>query len=117
MEKQIIITVESLLWVLGIIITLGGATAVISRWTSPYRKLKEDVKAKVDRVDFDNLKAEVVKLKNYQNTDHEAQQKAEKGNEIMYKCVLALIDHELTNNSIDKLKKAKDEMQNYLIEK
>ena len=33
------------------------------------------------------------------------------------KCTLALIDHEITGNSIDKLKTVKSEMQSFLIEK
>ena len=90
------------------IVTIGGATAVISRWTSPYNTLKAEI---------DSLKAEVSTLKGYQNNDHKELQKVEIGIEKLCKCTLAITDHELTGNSVDKLRAAKDEMQDYLIEK
>lgn len=90
------------------IVTIGGATAVISRWTSPYKTLKAEI---------DSLKAEVSTLKGYQNNDHKELQKVEIGIEKLCKCTLAITDHELTGNSVDKLRAAKDEMQDYLIEK
>lgn len=108
MENQIIITVEGVLWFCGAIIAIGGATAVISRWVSPFRKLKTEV---------ENLKTEFNTLKGYQNADHKELQKIETGTEKICKCVLAITDHELTGNSVDKLRKAKDEMQDFLIEK
>ena len=40
-----------------------------------------------------------------------------KSNQMLCKSMLALLDHEITKNSIEKLKKVKTEMQNYLIEK
>lgn len=108
MENQIIITVEGILWFCGAIAIIGGATAVIYRWLSPFRKLSERVGA---------LETEFNTLKGYQNADHKELQKIETGTEKICKCVLAITDHELTGNSVDKLRKAKDEMQDFLIEK
>lgn len=108
MENQIVITVEGIVWFCGAIVAIGGATAVISRWVSPFRKLKLEV---------ENLKKEFITLKGYQNADHKELQKIETGTEKICKCVLAITDHELTGNSVDKLRKAKDEMQDFLIEK
>ena len=89
------------MWVLTFVVALGGAIAVFSRFLAPFKALKE-------RVD---------KLEAYQNTDHNTLKTLETGNEKICKCVLAITDHELTGNSVDKLRKAKDEMQDYLIEK
>lgn len=95
------ISLSDVLWVLGFIVTLGGVIAVISRFVAPFKELK----ARVD------------KLEAYQNTDHNTLRTLETGNEKICKCVLAITDHELTGNSVDKLRQAKDEMQDYLIEK
>ena len=108
MGNQIVITVEGVLWFCGAIVAIGGATAVISRWFSPFRKLSERV---------DALETNFTALKSYQNADHKELQKIETGTEKICKCVLAITDHELTGNSVDKLRKAKDEMQDFLIEK
>ena len=106
------------------IVTLGGAVAVFSRWLSPFRDLKEKVENKADRADFkrcedelNTFRKEFDGLKSYQNDDHDRLKDLERGNEKICKCMLALTDHELTGNSVDKLRKAKDEMQNYLIER
>lgn len=117
MAEEITITVETLLKILGVIITLGGATAVISRWLSPLKTLKENVENKVDKADFDELKNEFAKIQRYQTSDHKEIEKVERGNEKICKGILAIMDHELTGNSVDRLKQTKEEIQNYLIEK
>ena len=102
------IAYKVLLGFLAFIAAIGGAAAVIWRWGTPYRNLKADVAS---------LKNELTTLKNYQNTDHKELQKIELGTEKICKCVLAITDHELTGNSVDKLRIAKDEMQDFLIQK
>jgi hypothetical protein len=97
-----------LLVIAGAIVTLGGASAVISRLGTPYKTLKGEV---------DALKGEVKELKGFQNSDHKELRKVEEGIEKICKCTLAITDHELTGNSVDKLRAAKDEMQDYLIQK
>lgn len=97
-----------LLYLAGGIVTIGGASAVISRWTSPYKSLKAEV---------ETLKTEFSTLKNYQNIDHNEIKKMELGIEKICKCTLAITDHELTGNSVAKLREAKDEMQDFLIQK
>lgn len=117
MGNEITITVETLLKILGVIITLGGATAVISRWLSPFKTLRQNVENKVDKADFDDLKKEFDTIKGYQRSDHKELEKVELGNEKICKGILAIMDHELTGNSVDNLRKTKVEIQNYLIEK
>ena len=99
--ENVTISLGNILWGLGFIVTLGGAIAVFSRFSAPFKELKT-------RVD---------KLEAYQKNDHSTLKTLETGNEKICKCVLAITDHELTGNSVDKLRKAKDEMQDYLIEK
>lgn len=117
MNNGITITPEGVLFVLGAIITIGSAITVISRWLAPIKRLKTDVASKVNQTDFDELKKTVAELKGFQKTDHQELHKIEIGIEKTCKCVLAITDHELTGNSVDKLRAAKDEMQDYLITK
>lgn len=107
-NEGLVITWETLLWICGVIVTLGGATAVISRWFAPVRKL-------VCRIE--TLEKNFETQKNFQNGDHDRIKDVETGNEMICKCVLALINHDLTGNSVDKLREARDEMQEYLIKK
>lgn len=117
MGNEVVITVEGLLWICGAIISIGGASAIISKWIAPVRTLKKDVDNKVGREEFETLKQSVETLRGYQLSDHKELQKVEVGIEKICKCTLAITDHELTGNSVDKLREAKDEMQDYLIQK
>ncbi len=117
MGNEIVITVEGLLWFAAAIVTLGGAAAVLSKWVAPARKLRKDVDGKVDRADFLALKERMDKLESYQDIDHKKLQKIETGNEQICWCLMALMDHELDGNSVDRLRKAKHDMEKYLIQK
>ena len=99
--ENLTISLSDVLWVLGFIITIGGVVTVLGRFFTPFKELR----ARVD------------KLEAYQNKDHSTLKTLETGNEKICKCVLAITDHELTGNSVDKLRQAKDEMQDYLIER
>ena len=115
--EDVTITLEHLAWGMGFLITTASASKVVHSWFKPIKKLKEDVNGKVDKEEFQELQKEVEIWKGYQNEDHDRLKKVEKGNEVICKCILALTDHSLTGNSVDKLKRAKEEMQDYLIEK
>lgn len=117
MLEEINITVETILKALAIITAIGGATAVISRWFGPFKALRQSVDNKVDKADFDELKKEFNIVRGYQKTDHKELEKVELGNEKICKGILAIMDHELTGNSVERLKKTKEELQDYLIEK
>ena len=117
MGNEIVITVEGLLWLAAAIITVGGATAVISRWVAPVKKMRKDVDGKVDRVEFLALKERFDQLESYQNIDHKKLQKIDTGQEQICECLLAIMDHELDGNSVDRLRAAKHNMETYLIQK
>lgn len=99
--NEVVITVEGLLWFCGFIIAIGSAAAVIIKVFAPFRQLQERVSALELRF----------------QDDHAELKKVETGIEKICKCTLAITDHELTGNSVDKLREAKDEMQDYLIQK
>lgn len=101
MENEIVITMNGLLWFCGAIGVIGAAAAVLAKVFAPFKNLEKRVSA----------------LETKQNGDHEELKKVETGIEKICKCTLAITDHELTGNSVDKLRAAKDEMQDYLIAK
>ncbi len=125
MGNEITISVDMLLWICGAIITIGGATAVISRWLAPYRSLKatvNDIKAEFNNLcdlkkQVADLRSDFDKFQRNQKSDHAEIETIETGIEKICKCMFALTDHELTGNSIERLRSAKDEMQEFLIEK
>lgn len=101
MSNEIVITVEGVLWFCGAICTLAAAVAVIVKILAP----------------FNDLKKRVAILEGKFEGDHKEIKKLETGIEKVCKCTLAITDHELTGNSVDKLRAARDEMQEFLIQK
>ena len=101
MGSEIVITAEGILWICGAIITIGGASTFITKVLTPFR----------------DLKMRVIALESKFEGDHKQLEQVEIGIEKICKCTLAITDHELTGNSVDKLREAKDEMQDYLIQK
>lgn len=49
------------------------------------------------------------------DNDNRRLQELESTNRMICKSLLVLLDHEITGNSVDKLKEAKKEMQDFLI--
>lgn len=83
---------------IGIIYTAGNALAKIF---SPYKKLEETVKKHDGYLDNDDKRLKYI----------------EKSNKLNLKCMLALIDHEITGNGINNMSDLKKEVQEFLVEK
>ncbi len=101
MSNEIVITVKGVLWFFGAIITTATVAGIIAKVLAP----------------FNDLKQRVANLESKYEGDHKEIGKLETGIEKICKCTLAITDHELTGNSVDKLREAKDEMQEFLIQK
>ncbi len=101
MYEEVVIVVKGILWILGTIGVVGAATAVITRFCAPFRRLEKRVE----------------KLEAYQNADHKELQKMETGIEKLCMSNLALTEHALSGNGFDQLRKANAEMQEYLVKK
>lgn len=114
---DITITGNQILAILGVIVTLGAVEAVITRWLKPFKTLKKSLENKADKEDFEALQKKVNELEAYQNEDHRRIKNVEEGQMHLCKAMLAMVDHSVSGNSIDKLKQAKEDLQNYLIEK
>ena len=98
-------TVDVLVQIIGTVTVLaGGVTGIIvvlNKARKPTKKLQE----RVDR--HDGLLAK----------DYERLNAAEESNKLVLKAMMTLIDHELTGNSVDRLKTVKGEIQSYLIDR
>lgn len=96
-----IITSEQILGFCGLVVALWGVWKIVKEVKKP----SDDLKAKVD--EHDEL------LKN----DNERLKDIEQSNKMILNCMFVLINHDLTGNGIDKMKEARDELQEYLINK
>jgi len=108
-------------WVLavcGLIAAVGGAATVLSRLGRPRRDME---------IKMDKLEAKLAALEQHHNTDQQANnsrfqsdlgeiKRLDESNRQLCKCMLALMDHEITGNSIDKLKKTRDDLNMFLID-
>lgn len=65
----------------------------------------------------DELKKQVQENTRHLTIDDERLKIIEKTDELILKSLLVIINHDITNNGFDKLKEARDEIQNYLIQK
>lgn len=91
----------TLLGVCALIAGVGGAISYIIKAYQPISDLKKKLESH----------------QTYLNNDDLRLKELETGNRVIQKSLIALLDHEITGNSIDKLKKARTDLQNYLIER
>ncbi|MBE5880376.1 MAG: CTP synthase [Lachnospiraceae bacterium] len=95
------ITSEQILWLCGFIATIYGVYKIIKELKKP----SDDLKAMVQLHD-DLLKK-----------DNERLSEVENSNKMILQCLLILINHDITGNGIDRMKEARDELEEYLINK
>lgn len=95
------ITSEHILGFCALVTALWGVWKIVKELKKP----SDDLKAKVEQ--HDEL------LKN----DNERLKDIEQSNKMILNCMFVLINHDLTGNGIDKMKEARDELQEYLINK
>lgn len=63
----------------------------------------------------DDLKNTVDKHQRLLETDNKRLKEIEDSNKMILQCLLVIINHDITGNGIDKMKTARDELQEYLI--
>lgn len=94
-------TLNTILYICGAVATIWGAYKVIKEVKKPNDDLKETVRK--HEVYLKNDEAEIREIK--------------EGNKVICRSIMTMINHELTGNDINNMKKMRDELQNYLIEK
>lgn len=65
----------------------------------------------------EDLKETVAKHDKLLNSDNERLKDIEDSNKMMLQCLLVIINHDITGNGIEKMKEARDELQEFLINK
>ena len=91
----------------GVSVIAGGISAILKLF-SPVRKLRERVDKNEEFLERDWNRFKEVERQNQQN---------EVANKEICKALLVLLNHEITGNGIEKLKKQRDELEQFLIEK
>ena len=96
------ISVAVLVEIFGIIAALGAAWGVIHKWViKPINDRNDQINNHEERLEKGEKRFEEITEMQKMNC----------------KCMLALIDHEITGNGIEKLKDVKTEVQSFLIDK
>ena len=65
----------------------------------------------------DDLKETVAKHDNLLDKDNKRLMKIEDSNQMILKCLLVIINNDITGNGIEKMKQARGELQEFLINK
>lgn len=94
------------------IITMGGAGAVIYKVYNYFKKPTTERDSTLNEVK-NELKSHAEKLDN----DNRRLKELEDGNKVIMRSMLALMSHAIDGNHTDELRKARDDMQEYLLGK
>ena len=65
----------------------------------------------------DDLKEVVAKHDKLLTNDNNRLRDIEESNKMMLQCLLVIINHDITGNGIERMKEARDELQEFLINK
>ena len=96
--KFIGIGLDKLLVLAAAIVLIGNMAKTIGTWMNPIKKLVEDVEAHETKLRSDDKRI--------------TQQ--ENDMQMMLKCMLVLMNHDIDGNGVDKLKSTRDELQEYI---
>ena len=92
------IGLEKLLVLAAAIVLIGNMAKTVGAWLNPIKKLVEDVEAHETKLKSDDKRI--------------TQQ--ENDMQMMLKCMLVLMNHDIDGNGVDKLKSTRDELQEYI---
>lgn len=98
--EEVQVFVKVLLAIFAALGTVGGGVAIIVKMVSPFRKLNDRLTA----------------VEKFCKQDNERIKHTEDFNKVLCKALFAILDHELTGNSVDKLNRAKSALQDYIID-
>lgn len=106
--QDVTTTVNTILAFFGALVCISGGVSVIIKMLSPFRKLKKQVEEHEDK-----LKDDFNKFKEM----NDAIAEVEYSNKVILQSLVVIMNHEATGNGIEKLKKQKDKLEQYLIDK
>lgn len=105
-------TLADVLWICGGICTIAAAFTVINNAI-----VKAHAPEAQQNERLDALEAQVKKFAEYLDRDNRRLNSLDEGNRVTQQALLALMSHAINGNDIDKLSKAKDDLESYLINK
>lgn len=95
------ITSNQILWVCGFVGAIWGVYKIIIELKKPSDDLKQKVESHEEKLTKDKQRLDDI----------------EQSNKLILNSMLVIINHEITGNGIENMKKARDELQEYLINK
>ena len=105
--------------IISIFLGICAAIVSISAATTVIVKLVQHAKAPDKKQDerLDALESKVKRFDDLFSNDDKRLNELEEGNRVTQQALLALLSHSINGNDTDKLTKARDDLQTYLIEK
>ena len=95
------ITSENIIWFCTLVAGIWGLWKIVVELRKP----------------SDDLKSVVQKHTDFLTEDHKRMKEYEESNRMILQCLLIIINHEITGNGIETMKEARDNLQNYLVNK
>ena len=105
--------------IISIFLSICAAIVSISAATTVIIKLIQHAKApdRKQNERLDELERKVKHFDSLFDNDNKRLNELEEGNRVTQQALLALLSHSINGNDTDKLTKARDDLQTYLIEK
>ena len=111
-DTAITFTLADFLWLCGALCTIAAAIAVLYKALA---KVQEPEVVQNKRLD--ELENKISKFEAYFDRDKRRLDSLDEGNRVTQQALLALMSHAINGNDIDKLSRAKDDLESYLINK
>lgn len=111
-DTAITFTVADVLWLCGAICTIAAAIAVFYKAVA---KAQEPEHVQNQRLDA--LEKKVDKFAEFFDRDNKRLNSLDEGNRVTQQALLALMSHAINGNDTEKLTRAKDDLESYLINK
>lgn len=96
----------------GMVAAIGGAAAIIARIFTPVKEIKKRL-SELEILHKNDQQSNQTRF----DKDLKEIKLLEESNRHICQCMVALMDHEITGNSIERLKNARDDLNRFLIEK
>lgn len=93
------INLGQILWICSFIAAVWGVWKIVKEIRKPNDDLKAEVQKHQDLLDKDNKR-----LSDIETSDR-----------MILRCMLVIINHDITGNGIDKLKETRDELNDFLV--
>lgn len=96
---EFVIRSEQIIYICTLITLIWAVYKIVKE----IRKPSDDVKKRLDQHD------------QFLNSDNKRLKEIEESNHMVLQCLLVLINHSITGNGIEKMKEARDQLQEFLI--